>query len=103
MLIAKKIKILAKYSDFLDVFLNKKTLILLEATKMNQHAIELQKDYQPSYGPIYSLISIELKMLKTYIKTNLVNSFIWPSKSLTIIFIFFVKKQNDSFYLYIDY
>lgn len=34
-LIAKKMKILAEYSDFLDVFLEKKTLILSELIKLN--------------------------------------------------------------------
>ena len=43
LLIAKEVKISTKYSDFSDVFLEKKASILPEATKLNQHAIELQK------------------------------------------------------------
>ena len=43
LLIAKKVKILTKYLDFSDVFLEKKTAILVKATKLNQHAIKLQK------------------------------------------------------------
>ena len=42
-LVAKEVQILSKYLDFSDIFLEKKTLILLEATELNQHAIELQK------------------------------------------------------------
>lgn len=42
-MLAKKVKILAKYSDFSNVFLEKKALMLLEITKLNQYAIELQK------------------------------------------------------------
>lgn len=42
-LITKKVKISAKYSDFNNVFLKKKTLVLPKIIKLNQHAIELQK------------------------------------------------------------
>ena len=65
-----------KYSDFLDIFLKKKALVLLVITKLNQHAIELQKGQQPPYKSIYSLGPVKLEILKTYIKTNFVNSFI---------------------------
>ena len=41
LLIVKEVKILAKYSDFSDVFLEKKALVLPEITKFNQHTIEL--------------------------------------------------------------
>ena len=75
-LIAKKMQILSKYSDFSDVFLEEKALILLEITALNQHAIKLQENQQPPYRPIYSLGPVELETLKTYIKTNLANSFI---------------------------
>ena len=43
LLIVKKEQILFKYSDFSDVFLEKKGLILQKATNLNQHAIELQE------------------------------------------------------------
>ena len=49
LLIAKKIKISIKYSDFLKIFLEKKTLILPEVTNLNQYAIKLQKSQQLSY------------------------------------------------------
>ena len=81
MLVAKEVKISTKYSDFLDVFLEEKASILSEVTKLNQHVIKLQEGQQPSYGPIYSLSLVELKMLKTYIETNLANGFIRPLKS----------------------
>lgn len=41
LLIAKEVKIPNKYSDFLDIFLEKKALVLLEMTKFNQHVIKL--------------------------------------------------------------
>lgn len=41
LLSTKKVKILAQYSDFLDVFSKKNVLILLEITNLNQYAIKL--------------------------------------------------------------
>ena len=76
LLIAQKVSILNEYLDFLDIFLEKKNLILLKATKINQHVIKLQEGQQLLYRSIYSLSLIELKTLKTYIITNLVNNFI---------------------------
>ena len=40
LLIIKKVKILIKYLDFLNVFLEKKALVLLKLTKLNQYAIK---------------------------------------------------------------
>ena len=48
---------------------------------MNEHAIELEKSKKWPFGPIYNLGSMKLETLKTYIKTNLVNDFMRPSKS----------------------
>ena len=61
---------------------------------MNQYAIELQKGQQPPYGPIYSLGPVDFETLKTYIKTNLANSFIRPSKPPTDALILFVRKPD---------
>ena len=103
LLVAKKVNIPIEYSDFLDVFLKKKALILPETTEINQHAIKLQKTQQLPYRPIYSLGPVELETLKTYIKTNFANSFIWPSKLPAGAPILFVGKPDGSFRLCIDY
>lgn len=77
--------------------------MLLEQIEPNQYAIKLQDGKQPLYGVIYSLRLMDLKTLKTYIKSNLANSFIWPSNSTTGAPILFVQKLNSSFYLCVDY
>ena len=46
---------------------------------------------------------MELKTFKTYIKTNLANSFIWSFKSLTRALILYFKKSNNKIYLYVNY
>lgn len=48
--------------------------------RMNDYRIELEKGKQSLFGPIYSLDSVELEMLKIYIEIKLVNGFIWLSK-----------------------
>lgn len=42
LLLAKKIKILAKYSDFSNTFLERRALVLQEIIELNQHIIKLQ-------------------------------------------------------------
>ena len=43
LLVAEEVKIPIKYSDFSDMFLEDKALILPKAIKLNQHAIKLQE------------------------------------------------------------
>ena len=52
LLVAKKVKIPTEYSNFLDISSKEKVSILPEVTKINQHAIELQKDQQLFYRSI---------------------------------------------------
>ena len=75
-LLAEKVTVPAKYSDFANIFSKESGKVLPERTGINEHAIELEDGKQPLYGPIQRLGPVELKTLKTYIKTNLANSFI---------------------------
>ena len=70
---------------------------------MNNYAIKLEKDKQPFFSPIYSLGLIKLKTLKTYIKTNLINGFICPSKSPIKAIILFDQKPDRSFSFCVNY
>lgn len=96
-------KVSSKYADFADFFLPKLAAELLEHTRINNYAIELVDDWQPLYGPIYSLSLVELEILKVYIKNNLANCFIRPFKSPTRALIFFDKKPDRNLQLYVDY
>ena len=69
-------KVLAEYFNYSNVFSVEDIIELLENTKINKHTIKLKKDKQSSFRSIYSLELVELETLKTYIKTNLANSFI---------------------------
>ena len=77
--------------------------MLLECTKLNEHAINLKDSKQPPYGPIYSLGPVELETLKTYIETHLKTGFIQPSNSPAGTLILFDKKPDSSLHLYVDY
>ena len=70
---------------------------------MNEHSIELEEGKQPHFGLIYSLGPMELETLKSYIKTNLANGFIRPSKSPARALILFNRKPYGSLRLCVDY
>ena len=103
MLLAEEIIVLAEYIDFANVFLKKSAVVLPEGTGINKHIIKLVEGKQPTYRPIYSLGPVERKIFKTYIKTNLANGFIQPSKSPAIALILFVCKPNGSLWLCVNY
>ena len=104
-LIADKalVTIPVEYSDFEDVFFKESAMVLPEHTEINMHVIDLEESKQPPYGPIYSLGPVELETLKTYIETNLANSFICLSKSPAGAPILFDKKVDGSHWLCVDY
>ena len=102
-LLAEKVRILDEYSDFADVFLGAKVLVLLERNKVNEHIINLENGKQPPYGSIYSLGPVELETLKTWIETHMKTGFIRPSKFPADALIFFDKKPDDSLRLCVDY
>lgn len=89
--------------DFVNVFLSKFAVKLHNYTKINNYAIKLVNDRQSPYDPIYISRPVELEKLKNNIENNLVNSFIWFSKSPIGAPIFFDKKTDSSLQLYIDY
>ena len=103
LLLAVEVIMPTEYLNFADVFLEKSANVLPKRTGANEHAIELEKGQQPPDGPIYSLGPVELEILKTYIKTNLLNGFIRALKLPAGALILFVRKPNGSFCLYVNY
>ena len=95
--------VLAENLNYSNVFLVENIEELSENTGMNEYAIELEEDKKPFFRPIYSLGPVELETLKTYIKTNLANSFIWSSKLPAGAFILFDQKPDESFCFCVDY
>ena len=96
-------EILVEYSDYNNFFSIENAAKLPENIKMNKHAIKLEEGKQPPFRPIYSLGPIKLETLKTYIKTNLDNSFIYIFKSPIRVFILFDKKPDESLCFCVEY
>ena len=101
--IAKKVTILTKYAEFINIFSKKSTKVLLKQTSIHGHTIKLVDNKQLLSELIYSLKLVELKALKIYIKTTLANSFIWPFKSSNNAFILFFCKLNSSLCLNVNF
>ena len=87
------IEVLAEYSDYSDIFLTENTAELPENTGMNEHTIKLEEGKLLLFEPIYSLGHIELETLKTYIKTNIINGFIWSSNLLRVHLFYLIGSQ----------
>ena len=96
-------EVLTEYFDYSNVFSTENAAELLENTGMNEHTINLKEGKQPPFGLIYNLEPIELETLKTYMKINLANDFIRPSKSSAGVLIFFNRKPDGSLRLCMDY
>ena len=103
MLLAEEVIVPAKYSNFADIFSKELAEVLPERTGINKHTIKPEDGKKPPYEPIYSLTPVELETLQTYIKTNLANSFIQPSKSPAGALILFVCKPDGSLRLCVNY
>lgn len=76
---------------------------LPEHTGVNDHAIKLEKNNQPSYSPIDSLGLVQLETLKRYIETHIKTGFIQSYKYFTRASIFFDQKQDGSLRLCVNY
>ena len=78
-------------------------MVLPKQTDLHEYAIELKRNKQSFYGPIYSLARMKLEILKAYIKTHLKTEFIRPSKFFAGAIILFKKKLDGNFCLYVNY
>ena len=92
-----------EYCNYNNVFSAENTAELPENTGINEYAIELEEDKQLPFELIYNLSLVELETLKTYIKTNLANSFIWPFKYPAGPPMLFDEKPNRSLRFCVDY
>lgn len=78
-------------------------ILLIENTKIKEHAIKLIDNKQLLYRFIYALILERLEILKIYIKTYSKIRIIQPFNSLEDASIKLNKKPDDSFCLYMNY
>ena len=91
-----------EYHDFLDVFSRELTNILPER-RLYDHKIQLQKGKTPTFEPLYDMSQDELRVLKKYLKDNLVKGFIQVSSFLAASSILFVKKPSEELRFCVNY
>ena len=65
-----------EYFNYNNIFLAENKVELSKNSKISEYAIKLDKDKQLFFKSIYNLEPMELKTLKTYIKSNLAIGFI---------------------------
>ncbi|SPC66568.1 uncharacterized protein UHOD_12259 [Ustilago sp. UG-2017b] len=91
-----------EYHQYLDVF-SRVEADKLPPHRTYDHQIPLEEGKSPPFGPIYSLSEHELKTLREYLEENLAKGFISPSDSPAASPILFVKKEDGSLRLCVDY
>ncbi|CAD6885025.1 unnamed protein product, partial [Tilletia caries] len=91
-----------EYHDLLDAF-SKAKADTLPPHRSHDHAIDLEPDTIPPFGPIYSLSDLELAALRSWLDEHLSKGFIRPSTSPAGAPILFVKKKDGSLRLCVDY
>lgn len=93
---------MSKYANYLDIFLFDLSMELLKNTTMNKYANKLGKSKQLPYAFTGSFSSVELEVLKPYIKIYVKTIFIQPLKSVVRASILFDEKSDDSFHLCVN-
>jgi len=91
-----------EYHKYTDVFSKFKAETLALHRPYNLR-IDLEKDFHPLVGTIYSLSKFEQEALKDFIDENLTNGFICSMSSSHGAPVLFVKKKDGSLWLCVDF
>ena len=92
----------SKYHDFLDIFFYIK-IDKLSSHRFNNYKISLMLNKKSNFDLIYDMFQDELKILKKYFDNNFIKGFIRLSFFLITLLVFFTRKLNEEFRLYINY
>jgi len=91
-----------EYHDFLDVF-SCELIIILSERRLYDHKIQLQKSKTSIFESLYDMSQDELRVLKKYLKNNLIKDFIQVSSFFAISSILFVKKSSEELRFCVNY
>jgi len=94
--------LLLEYHDFLDVF-SCELMNILPERRFYDHKIQLQKGKTSIFESLYDMSQDELRVLKKYLKNNLIKDFIQVSSFLAISLILFVKKSSEELRFCVNY
>jgi len=92
----------SEYHDFLDVF-SRELTDTLSKRRLYDHKIQLQKSKTSIFESLYDMSQDELRVLKKYLKNNLVKDFIQASSFFAISSILFVKKPSEELRFCVNY
>ena len=99
---AQEVRIPHELSEYADVFDNRNAEILPQY-KSSDYAIPIVEGKEPPYGPLYTLSSRELQLLREYIEEALRRGWIRHSTSPAGAPILFVPKKDGTLRLCVDY
>ncbi len=91
-----------EYHNFLDVF-SRELMNTLSERRFYDHKIQLQKSKTSIFKSLYDMSQDELRVLKKYLKNNLIKDFIQVSSFLAISLILFVKKSSEELRFCVNY
>ncbi len=91
-----------EYHNFLNVF-SCELMNTLSERHLYDHKIQLQKSKTSIFESLYDMFQNELRVLKKYLKNNLIKDFIQVSSFLAIFLILFVKKSSEELRFYVNY
>jgi len=91
-----------EYHEYANVFSKSKAETLAPHHPYDLQ-IDLEKDFHPLVGTIYSLFKFEQETLKEFIDKNLTNGFIRSTSSPHSAPVLFVKKKDGSLWLCVDF
>jgi len=94
--------LLLEYHDFLDVF-SRELMNTLSERRLYDHKIQLQKSKTSIFESLYYMSQDEFRVLKKYLKNNLIKDFIQVSSFFAISSILFVKKSSEELRFCVNY
>jgi len=92
----------SEYHDFLDVF-SRELADILSEQRLYDHKIQLQKGKTSIFESLYDMSQDKLRVLKKYLKDNLVKGFIQVSSFFAVSSILFVKKSSEGLRFCVNY
>ena len=81
----------------------KKQLERMLTRKVWDHMIEVKEGFVPRKGKVYLLSREEREEVREFVKEQLRKGYIWPSKSLQTVPVFFVGKKDRKKWMVQDY
>jgi len=71
--------------------------------KVWDHVIDVKERFVPRKGKVYPLSREEKEEVREFVKEQLRKEYIWPSKSLQTVLVFFVGKKDGKKQMVQDY